>query len=119
MGTMIDPIVADTARHYSKLDRDAAYQEDIERRVNGYLGTPEGVNSLMDDARVIDAAHAYLFAGLNSRLSPSVELARNELFVAARLAATHMAVNDFREQLRKDEEAALLARAERFEECWA
>lgn len=113
-----DPVAADLARHQADEDRRDAEQSELDRVIDEYLATPAGINSLMGDAKVIDAMHAYLLIGLTSRLSPSVEAARVDLFAAARLAATHMAVNDLREARRQAEEDADIAAWEaRQERC--
>jgi hypothetical protein len=113
-----DPVLVDLARHHSEEDRRDAEQSEINRIADEYLTTPAGINSLMGDAKVIDAMHAYLLIGLTSRLSPSVEAARVDLFAAARLAATHMAVNDMRVAIRQAQEAADIAAWEaRQERC--
>jgi hypothetical protein len=104
-----DPVVADLASRQAEEGRRDAEQAELDRIIDEYLTTPAGINSLMDDAKVIDAMHAYLLIGLTSRLSPSIEAARVDLFAAARLAAMHMAVNDLRRARRDAEEAAAIA----------
>lgn len=111
-----DTVAADLANHLIEADREDAHAEAIKRIADEYVGTLHGRNSLRDQADVDAKLDALFACVMNSRTDCSIKEAISELYIAATLAATRLAVNDYRREIKQAEEDAAVAAWERRQE---
>ena len=113
MTLLHDPVTDDLIRHIIQADHEDAHAAEVNRRVDDYLTTIHGRNTIASDAEVMDKIDALFACICASQTECSIKVAVNEVHAAAVRAATRHAIDD----MKNERDEALCEAHERHDEA--
>jgi hypothetical protein len=98
MTILHDPVTNDLIRHIIETDHEDAHAAEVNLRVDDYLTSIHGRNTIASDAEVMDKMDALFACVCAARTECSIKVAVNEVHAAAVRAATRHAIDDMKQE---------------------